>query len=502
MRARLVRLFGAALLGAACSALSARDFTVAVYNVENLFDIDGVAVFDDYAPARYGAPQLRTKVANIAAALQRIGDGTGPDIVLLNELEIDQTPAARPVDCAELLRRFADRSLAELLARPSPEVADLPAEFFLLKALAERGLTGYTVVGGGDRPSPAGTAHPNAQKSAVLTRFPVKAVRLHPTAEARQIVEVQVEVEGAPLYLFCNHWKSGASDPATEPLRIGNARVLRQRLDEILAADPHADILLGGDFNSQYNQRQRYGDLMPRTAIDGVLGSQGDELAVRGAARDLYNLWYELPADRRGSDVFRGEWGTLMQLIVTRGLHDCRGVQYVDNSFAVARFPGLNADAAGCPVRWDNSGAGSGFSDHFPVFARFRTVADNAPDRWMPLTQAAGAEESAAVVVRVAHDAIDLARHAVTEAQIPAGANLQDGSWNRKLFRVEGRVVDERPFRVEFHGRTWEVYVPDPELRTEIWNFHQVGDPIRFYGELGNYKGRWQFVVQDRSWVK
>lgn len=502
MRACFARLCAAVLLGAACSILPARDFTVTAYNVENLFDIDGVAVFAEYAPANYGAAQLRTKVTNIAAALQRIGDGTGPDIVLLNELEIDQTAAARTVDSAALLQRYADKSLAELLARPSPEVADLPAEFFLLKALAEHGLTGYTVVIGGDRPSPAGTAHPNAQKSAVLTRFPVKAVRLHPTAEARQIVEVLVEVEGSPLYLFCNHWKSGASDPATEPLRIANAEVLRRRLDEILAADPHADILIGGDFNSQYNQRQRYGELMPRTAINDVLRSQGDELAVRGSGHDIYNLWYELPAERRGSDVYRNEWGTLIQLIVSRGLYDCRGVQYVDNSFAVARFPGLNADAAGGPVRWDNMGNGAGFSDHFPVSARFRTVADNAPGKWMPLTHAAGTEEATAVVTRVAHDAIDLAEISVTENRIPPSANLQDGSWNRKLFRVEGKVVGEHPFRIEFHGLVWEVYAPDPALRTEIWNAHHVGDAIRFYGELGSYKGRWQFVVQDRSWVK
>ncbi len=502
MRARLARLCAAVVLGAACSLLPARDFTVTVYNVENLFDIDGVAAYDQYAPAHYGAAQLRTKVNNIAAVLQRIGDGTGPDIVLLNELEIDQTPPARPVEAAELLRRFDDKSLAELLANPSPESADLPAEFYLLRALGEHGLKGYAVVSGGDRPSPADTAHPNVQQSAVLTRFPVKAVRRHPTAGARQILEVLVEVEGSPLYLFCNHWKSGASDPATEPLRIGNAQVLRKRLDEILAAEPHADILIGGDFNSQYNQRQRYGALMPRTAINDVLRSQGDELAVRGSEHDLYNLWYELPADRRGSDVYRNEWGTLIQLIVTRGLYDCRGVQYIDNSFAVARFPGLNVDAAGGPVRWDNAGQGSGFSDHLPVSARFRTVADNAPDRWMPLTQAAGTEEAAAVVTRVANDAIDLAGTAVAESQIPAGANLQDGSWNRKLFRVEGKVVGEHPFRIEFHGLVWEVYAPDATLRTEIWNAHHVGDSIRFYGELGSYKGRWQFVVQDRSWVK
>jgi len=271
-RSAVLGLAGAALV----AFLPAREFTVAAFNVENLCDLDGRAVFEEYSPAHYGAPQLLTKVTNLAAVVQRIGDGHGPDLLLLNEIEIDQTPSAQPADCRALLQRHRGRTVADLLAHVTPEIADLPAEFFLLKALEERGLTGYTLVAGGDRPSAAGSEHPNAQKSAVLTRFPVLDTRMHPTADARQIIEVKVAVDGAPLYLFCNHWKSGASDPATEPLRIANARVLRARIDELLAADPHADIILGGDFNSQYNQRQRYHATMQETALNDVLGSQGN----------------------------------------------------------------------------------------------------------------------------------------------------------------------------------------------------------------------------------
>ena len=70
---------------------------------------------------------------------------------------------------------------------------------------------------------------------------------------------------------------------------------------------------------------------MKTTGLNDVLRSQGNELAVRGPQRDLYNLWFELPAPERGSDTYRGEWGTLMHLIISRGLYDFRGVQYVDN---------------------------------------------------------------------------------------------------------------------------------------------------------------------------
>ena len=127
-------------------------------------------------------------------------------------------------------------------------------------------------------------------RCAVLTRLPVRRHRSHPTLNARAILEVEAEVDGAPLFLFANHWKSGASDPETEPVRIANARTLRTRVDEILAADPNADIIIGGDLNSQYNQRQRY-PRMKETGINDVLGSQGNELAVRQPGRPLYNLW-------------------------------------------------------------------------------------------------------------------------------------------------------------------------------------------------------------------
>lgn len=496
----LLAPLGALLLAA---AVSAREFTVVAYNVENLFDLDGQAVFDEFAAPGYGPVQVLTKVRNVSAALRRFDDGRGPDIVLLNELEVDYTPSAKKPDYPALLKKYAKKKLADLLAKkPSRDVADLPSEFLLLKQLADDGLAGYSLVIGDDPPSPAGTAHPNAQKCAVLSRFPILEKRCHPTSEARQILEVKLDVDGSPLTVFCVHWKSGASDPVTEPLRIGNARVVRARLDEILRADPQADVIIGGDFNSQYNQSQRYRATMPETAINDVLGSQGNELAIRGPARALYNLWYELPAAERGSDIFRDEWGTLIQMIVSRGLYDFRGLQYVDNSFAVGKFAGLNMDAAGRPVRWDGAGAGSGFSDHFPVVAKFKTVADNAPDRWLALTGRAGTEETAApAAARAERPKLDPAT-VLSAEKLPADANLQDGTWNRKVFLVQGKVSGEKPFRVEFRGQTFEVYVPDPAVRQKLWDHHAVGTAIEFYGELGNYKGRWQFVIQDAGWLK
>jgi hypothetical protein len=261
-------------------------------------------------------------------------------------------------------------------------------------------------------------------------------------------------------------------------------------------------VILGGDFNSQYNQNRRYAKTMKETGINDVLGSQGNELAVRGTKRDLYNLWYELPADQRGSDTFRGEWGTLMHVMISRGLYDYRGVQYVDNSFGVAKIAGLNADAKGLPLRWSGDGAaGSGFSDHFPIYAKFVTVTDGRADRYLPLRNAS-AESAVVEPVKIGYAKIDVEKTAIRAAQVPADTSIRSDGYKGKIFRVEGVVAKPKRLGVEFLGETYDVWSYDEALRNKLREEHKSGDTLRFYGELNQYRERWQFVIHDASWVK
>lgn len=490
-------------VGAAWMALGlqARPFMVVAYNVENLHDLDGVAQFEEYHPAKYSRAHALTKLQNITRVVSQFEGGRGPDVLILCELEVDQTPAKGAINYDALLARYAGVKIEDMLgAKFDQEVADLPAEALLIKALADKGIAGYHVAVG-ENITAAGTRS-LAQRCGVFTRFPVKAARSHPTTDARAILEVQVEIDGAPLFVFANHWKSGASDEATEKTRVANAQTLRTRLDEILRADPNADIVIGGDLNSQYNQKQRY-PKMKSTGINDVLGSQGNELAVRGPQRDLYNLWYELAAPERGSDTYRGEWGTLMHLIISRGLYDYRGVQYLDNSFAVAKFSGVNADAKGLPVRWSFDGpAGAGFSDHFPVSAKFVTVTDGRTDRYLPATRPSVERPADADVAKLDFSKLDLEKVALTAAKLPAGTNIRADAFKGKIFRVEGKVARGTRLAVEFLGETYDVYSFDEALRTKLRADYKEGAALRFYGELGQYRERWQFVVQDASWVK
>jgi len=488
------------LLCVASLVAQARVFTVAVYNVENLFDVDGVSLFEDYAPDRYGPQHLARKLENISRVLQRFNGGDGPDIVLLNEVEADQTPETSVTDIDAFLKKHARTKAKTLLTakdRLTPELAGLPAHVWLLKQLRDDRLSPYRAAVGRWRVDPTG--HTVAQTTVVLTRFPILEERTHDTDGARGILEVVLVIDGQRLHVFNNHWKSGAGDPATEPVRLGNAQVLRDRLDEILRADPNADVILGGDFNSQYNQKQRYPQ-MPRTAINDVLRSQGDELALQlPGGPDLYNLWFELPNERRGSDVYQDEWGTLMQMMVTRGLYDFHGIQYLDNTFAVAAYPGFNADETSRrPVRWQFAEGGSGFSDHFPIFAMFRTVEDGRRDEWSmpsnPSRTPTGPAEAVPAPLPL--------ESATAVAKIPAGVEFRVGANLGKLFRVSGTVSSVKPFRLACEGSTGgeiTLWVRDPKVRAAFFGRHKVGDRLEVAGELGQYRGEWQIVIPDRA---
>jgi hypothetical protein len=496
------------LLIVACLALAsgawARSFSVVTFNVENLHDLDGVAIYDDYQTDNWTAEHLRVKLTNIVAVLARANEGAGPDIVTFNEIEFDHTPESTVPDgdYAAWLASVAPTTYREMLAQDPipPELLGLPAEAWLLKAAVDDGLGAYHVAVTDE--APAADARGPAVRNVLFSRFPITEVRSHRLVGARAILEATVDVEGVPFTVFVNHWKSGASSLEAEETRRGNARVLRDRLDEIFQADPKADLIITGDLNSHYNQKQRYRD-MRTTAINDILGSQGNELAIRGRDRDLYNLWFELPSDQRGSDTFRGEWGTLMHLIISRGLYDQNGIQYEDNSFAVMKFPGLNANALGLPNRWSRGRVPGGFSDHFPLYARFRKLDTTDRDRWMPLSRPSETETGTGTALRTAVSPVQLFANALKFSDLPEGADVRDGSYTGRIFLIEAAAhVNERGHvKVTLGDHEYDVFSPNRELRDDLRARARAGALTRFYGELGTFRGNWQFLLHGREWA-
>ena len=481
-----------------------QQFTVVVYNVNNLFDGDGVALFDDYQSDKYPPKHLLKKVENIVRVIAQVEPDGGPHIVLFQEIEADQTPEGTTKNYDRLLAPFQEKTLAQMLAEPfSDQVRDLPAEALLLKALSDAGMGPYHVAAGQYRPDPTGrtVAHINV----TFSKFPIVSSRTHQTSGARGILEVVHRIADQSLITFNNHWKSEAGNPEAEKVRIGNAQVLRGRLDQLFQEDPLVDVVVAGDFNSLYNQADLYPKMQP-TAINGVLRSQGIEIALQQTSGpDLYNLWYELPSNQRGSDVYRGKWGTLMQMIISRGLYDHRGIQYVDNSFSVAAFQNLNAQAGtGVPIRWqmidDTAG---GYSDHLPIAAKFRAVRTSQPPGFITLSEPAVTDlASDKQPIDVDYRVVVPANSVRSTEQLGSDIALKNPDNLGHVFRVKAKVSGEKPFRITIFNDEYLVWSFDKEQRVKLYKTYPVGSTAEFLGELGIHKGKWEFLIHDDSWIK
>lgn len=478
------------------------EFFVVAYNVENLFDIDGVALFNDYKPDVYHPEMLLKKLSAITRTLGKFQKGKGPEIVLFQEFEADQTPSSVPIDYDLVLQRYANTTLQSMLSEPiSEDVRDLPAEVFLLKALYDSGLGPYEVALGEYRVDPSGrtVAHINV----TFSRFPIVESRTHHSPGARGTLEVVHQIQDHRFHTFNSHWKSGASNQETELIRLENAAVLRNRIDQLLEEDPHVDFVLGGDFNSYYNQSQLFPE-MEKTAVNDVLGSQGNEQSIQLLDGPiLYNLWYELPPEQRKSDAYRGKWGTLMQMMIPRGLYDYRGIQYVDNSFRVAIFENFNAQPGSlAPLSWTAvNGTGTGVSDHFPITARFRIVTDDDPETFIQLENPSS-ENPEIDTVPVLVDYSQVPEQLVRKTrEMGSDQAIQKVEYIGHVFRVEATVSDEKPFKIRLFEDEFKVWAFDLDLRMEIYRKFPVDSKMEFYGELGFHDGMWQFIVRDSAWL-
>jgi len=487
----------------------AREFTLVTYNVENLFDADKVAIFEDYAETgqenAYSPQKVLRKMEGIAKVLKTFNDGSGPDIVCFNEFELDFTPDSSVQDYAAYLAKYRDTTAREMLTTGlNDEIRGLPVEALLLKHLADEGMSGYHVAIGADEPDFAAmestdkNVHKKGHKNAVFSKFPVTSTKSYPTPDARDVLEVTLDVEGHPLVLFVNHWKSRASDLGAEQTRRFNAKTVRDRLDQIFAADASADVIVTGDFNSQYKQTAAH-PYMGKTGLNDVLGSQGDENATATATNfSLYNLWHELPREaQRRSDHFEGKWGTLMQIMVTPGLYDYLGVQYVDNSFKVVVLDGLNAvTSLDLPRRWSNMGPGSGTSDHFPVAATFRTVEEDDATRRLALKSPGMPATDGELVPVFA----GLKPSQLPEFTAQTAENVAEK--RGEIFRVKGTIISKKPLLIEVHGQEYSLWTSDkdsPALKPV--RQLEKGAEVELIGILSDHKGRNQFLVEDPAWV-
>ncbi|MDR1902177.1 MAG: endonuclease/exonuclease/phosphatase family protein, partial [Treponema sp.] len=193
------------------------NISVMTWNLQALFD--GTEAGNEYDEYRGGAWNKEKYAARLNALVQAVESlGNTPDILALEEVENDG-----------VLKDLAGR---------------MPAG------------RGYRWTFFSNNPG-------HSLGVGVLSRFPFTKAAAHSLnyqgeAVPRPVLELWVEVRGAPVVLFVCHWKSklGGED-ATEKMRRGAARIILRRIREIRETRPSVPVLIMGDLNENHDEFYR-----------------------------------------------------------------------------------------------------------------------------------------------------------------------------------------------------------------------------------------------------
>ncbi len=333
-----MRLFW--LIGLMISWLWGGEMKIATYNVENLFDMnDDGTEYEEYIPNGlwgWDETMYRTKLRHTAEVIRDIG----ADVIGLQEIE-------------------SESALKDLKAELNRQGLYYPYYAF------------------------ARTKN-STVNNALLSRYPIQSALKLPVGASRKyrdILEVKILLDGKPLRIFVNHWKS-KSGPESE--RILCAKRLALRLKELPPDEP---FVLIGDFNSHYEEYRTFLRSRKHNDTDGITGinhilhtidSDNNPVTYGSLEKDatyLYNLWYELPENRRWSHQYRKTEEALDNIIISPALADGKGIEYARGSFN--RFDPSYLFYKNKIYRWQQSRKypkhhlGEGYSDHLPIYAVF-----------------------------------------------------------------------------------------------------------------------------------
>jgi len=319
----------------------AREFKVASYNVENLFDdvVDG-SEYDEYIIGKHNwsSRMVEIKLNHISEVLCELD----ADIVGLQEIENE----------AILVR------LQKRLKR-----VGCPYRYRAITTQKRR----------------------IAISIALLSRYPIlnkREIRVNYSPYDRNILEAKIDIDGYPLTIFVNHWKAKSRN-GKESRRVIYAKALMKRVERLPKG---SEYIILGDMNSHYDEYRvidsRLNDTRGKTAINHILNSIIDDKMVSEENIILlddklhYNLWLELPPPYRWSHNYYGRKGAIDHILLPHNLFDARGVDYINNSFGVLRDRFLFTKE-GWIYSWrykHSKHLGGGYSDHLPIYASFDTI--------------------------------------------------------------------------------------------------------------------------------
>lgn len=307
-------------------------YTIAFYNIENLFDIhnDPFTNDDDFLPTsdkRWTQKKYDRKIYKIGSVISQIGtdeNTTPPAIVGLAEVE-------------------NKRVLKDLLA--SKDLQSINYDYVHYNSLDERGIDVALIY-----------------NKDVFTVISSETFNIFITDEdgeidfTRDVLLVSGMLGGEEIHIIVNHWPSRREgEEASSYKRVLAAQKNIEVVNRLKQENPNSKIIVMGDFNDNPDD-------------DSV------EELVAGA--NLYNPMQNLRSIDKGSLNHDFNWNVFDQIMVSINFLETKPntLKFSDANIFDSKFlTQYNGKYKGQPYRtFVGKKYKGGFSDHFPVFIELR----------------------------------------------------------------------------------------------------------------------------------
>ena len=309
------------------NTISNSNFTLAFYNLENLFDItnDPDTHDEDFTPEgrnKWNAKRYDRKIKKLGSVISKIG-----------VVETGMPPLIVGVAEVENLKVLTDLVNTKYMSEHHYGIVHYDSQ-------DERGIDVALLYQ---------KEHFELLDSEV---FPLIFIDEHGEKDfSRDIVLVKGNLKGELTYFIVNHWPSRRKGTEeTQPKRIQAAALAHRAVAKIYEETPNANIIIMGDFNDNPNS----------PSIKQHLVSE-----------DFYNPFESIYYKGKGTATHNNEWYLFDQIILSKNyFNDQNRIRYMNAAIFEEQFlKSWKGKRKGDPFRtyigkWHQGG----ISDHFPVY--------------------------------------------------------------------------------------------------------------------------------------
>ncbi|MFV0469293.1 MAG: endonuclease/exonuclease/phosphatase family protein [Dysgonomonas sp.] len=306
-------------------------YTIAFYNVENLFDTEKDKYSDDeeFTPEgskNWTTDKYKKKINNVSYVISQIekeNSANKPAIIGLAEVE------NRKVLVDLTSNRNISGSGYKIIHHDSPDPRGIDVALLynpqLFKISSEKTIK---------------YQHPK-----------------YPNFKTRELLLVNGILANDSIYIIVNHWVSRKGENNAE-LRDYNAMLCKNVCDSLLKSNQNAKIIIMGDLNDNPNDR----------SCRVILNARKEKKDVKEGG--FFNPMWKIYSSGQGTTCYQNNWDLFDQIIISESLlNSPTGFRYSDIKIFNPDFLiQQKGRYKGYPLRtFSGNTFLNGYSDHFPI---------------------------------------------------------------------------------------------------------------------------------------